>query len=536
MVAQRWVQLLSLVFVFGLTVIFIPDTQAQQTGSCPVNAITVDHTNGQGAVIAQVYGTGCNVTIEITNTRPYWVNLRLTATGNGLQITPEGALSTNLMGYRVLPPQGAIRFAAMLTAPGQSVVVVLDGTAAIDTGARELTIVQIMIDFLSLTGFINSTLDIDLHVEDYFSLRDVVIASPNLNAAWFNPTAGRDGTFFELMHQAVTQGELQSFLEALRDVGVDVTADLIISEIDEAFFRGTPYVNALLVVLTDHSAVLQRMISDPVGFITFTAEGDTSETVDGSTIVAVSDPVMRNADWTPVIQEFDGVPMVLVPPGCFMMGMTDIEIAELIRADRYASAHIREFGPQHRQCFDDSFWIDQTEVTQAQFAAFGGQAAESSYFSGSNRPVANVTWFEARDFCALREARLPTEAEWEYAARGVDSWRYPWGNEWDAYNAVWDLSVSQGTANVGSIPVGASWVGAQDMLGNVWEWVSSLYLPYPYTVHDGREGDIEDRADGRRAVRGIYYSVDSNAAGRGGANPDSRDFYIGFRCARDYED
>nr|MCU0499970.1 SUMF1/EgtB/PvdO family nonheme iron enzyme [Anaerolineae bacterium] len=116
-----------------------------------------------------------------------------------------------------------------------------------------------------------------------------------------------------------------------------------------------------------------------------------------------------NADWPPFIHQFeDRVPMVLVPPGCFSMGSTDFSDAI----------------PVHEQCFDQTFWIDQTEVTQGQFARLGGVQADPSDYSGENRPVEDITWFEARDFCELRGARLPTEREWEYAARGVESWIY----------------------------------------------------------------------------------------------------------------
>jgi len=232
-------------------------------------------------------------------------------------------------------------------------------------------------------------------------------------------------------------------------------------------------------------------------------------------------PVTANAAWTPVIRAFDGVPMVLVPPGCFLMGSTDGPEDE---------------QPVHEQCLAEPFWIDQTEVTQAQFAAFGGRAARASAFSGDDRPVEQITWFEARDFCARRGARLPTEAEWEYAARGPDSLVYPWGNDWDEDNAVWDRSGEQGTANVGSIPAGASWVGALDMSGNVWEWVSSMYAPYPYAADDGREGDTGDRTDVRRVLRGGSWNDGNPDALRAAVHlrfyPDYWIFGFGFRCAR----
>ena len=226
-----------------------------------------------------------------------------------------------------------------------------------------------------------------------------------------------------------------------------------------------------------------------------------------------------NADWTPIEHEFDGVPMVLVPVGCFMMG------SDAGKADE---------KPVHEQCFDEPFWIDKYEVTQAQFTRLGGVKANNNWFTGDNRPIERITWFEARDFCELRGGRLPTEAEWEYAARGVDGLIYPWGNEWNANNAVWNRSSEQGTTDVGSIPDGKSWIGAYDMSGNVWEWTSSLYESYPYDRSDGRERDTGDSTDVRRVLRGGSWNSGNTyslrAPNRGRYDPDSGSYNIGVRC------
>jgi formylglycine-generating enzyme required for sulfatase activity len=248
-----------------------------------------------------------------------------------------------------------------------------------------------------------------------------------------------------------------------------------------------------------------------------------------------------NADWQAQVPDGmqytfdDGVAMVQVPPGCFTMGMTDAEIDDLI--NQYGSAEFfREFGPQQQQCFSAPFWIDRTEVTQADFARLGGEQERQSRFSGADRPVEQITWFEARDFCALRGARLPTEAEWEYAARGPDSLVYPWGNAWNEDNAVWDGNSGGQTAPVGSRPAGRSWVGADDMSGNVWEWTSSLYEPYPYAAGDGREADTGTSTDVLRVVRGgswnYFLTVNLRAALRGRNLPENGFNDYGFRCAR----
>ena len=224
------------------------------------------------------------------------------------------------------------------------------------------------------------------------------------------------------------------------------------------------------------------------------------------------DYVTQNADWIPVVQVFDAVEMVQVPPGCFEMGHDEG------RRDERLTQEI---------CFESSFWIDRTEVTNAMYGSDGN-------FPGDDRPRENLTWFEARDFCVGREARLPTEAEWEYAASGPDNLIYPWGDELIEDNLIFDRNSNNETASVGSREDGVSWVGALDMAGNVWEWVSSAYAPYPYDAADGRE-TLEDGETLRvyRGGVGSYIDYGVGTATRFRKAPDERDWFIGFRCARD---
>jgi iron(II)-dependent oxidoreductase len=214
--------------------------------------------------------------------------------------------------------------------------------------------------------------------------------------------------------------------------------------------------------------------------------------------------------------------MMIVPRGCFTIGTSSGEEDE---------------KNGNRICFDSAFLIDKTEVTQAQFKQFEGSAAKSPNFAGDDRPVESISWFEAREFCARRGARLPTEAEWEYAARGPDGLTYPWGNTFAGDNVVYDKNSFDETAPVGSKPGGASWVGALDMSGNVYEWTSTLYRAYPYVAGDGRE-DPSDTARSRVLRGGSWGGRQISylrTTYRGGNAPDGASFNYGVRCVRALE-
>ena len=249
-----------------------------------------------------------------------------------------------------------------------------------------------------------------------------------------------------------------------------------------------------------------------------------AETVAPTLTAAASQGLLtRNADWTPVERSFGGIPMVQVPAGCFAMG------AETDRTDE---------SPVHTICFSEPFWIDKFEVWQAQYNALDGVAASPAAFAGDNRPVEQITWFEARDYCARRGGRLPTEAEWEYAARGPDALDYPWGSAFDPARAVFSENSGGQTADVGTKPNGASWVGALDMSGNVQEWTSSLHAAYPYDAADGREADDEATASQQRVLRGGAWNAadpaDLRTAARLAYDPASADPGSGLRCVRDF--
>ena len=234
--------------------------------------------------------------------------------------------------------------------------------------------------------------------------------------------------------------------------------------------------------------------------------------------------------------------MVLVPEGKFTMGSSGKAVDE-DAAER----------PIHEVVLP-AFYMDKCEVTNAQYAAFLNAAkvtrdeAGHEYLAvnehlrleqtnGEWRPKAGkasfpmvcVSWYGARAYAQWAGKRLPTEAEWEKAARGSDGRKYPWGNDWDGKKA---RHGSENQAAVGSLPQGASPYGCLDMVGNVWEWTSSVFKPYPYSATDGRE---DPQSTERRVARGGSFSGEpfiTHVTCRFRPFPDFKHAFLGFRCAK----
>ena len=253
-------------------------------------------------------------------------------------------------------------------------------------------------------------------------------------------------------------------------------------------------------------------------------------------------------------RDFDA--LVTIPGGPFLMGSTD--------ADEMA------FGDeklQHEVPLP-AFKIAEYPVTNCQYGAFvqAGGYGERRYWTAdgwkwrerrgwtgpwdagaprnlSNHPVVGASWYEALAFCrwltgvwraegklAAGEAvRLPSEAEWEKAARGRDGRRYPWGDDPDPKRANYDETGIGTSSAVGMFPDGASPYGCLDMAGNVWEWTSSLYRGYPYRADDGRE---DPASPDSRVLRGGAFYIDEfnvRCAVRGSSRPYNRSGSNGFR-------
>ncbi len=221
--------------------------------------------------------------------------------------------------------------------------------------------------------------------------------------------------------------------------------------------------------------------------------------------------------------------MVRVPAGWFTMGVNDG----------------RRSNEPKRQVHLDAYAIMRMEVTRAEFAKFvqatGYQAAgwdQAKLEITGDMPVTGVLWEDARAYCEWAGMRLPTEAEWEKAARGTDGRRYPWGNEWDPTLANTRESSHGNVLPAGSFPGGASPYGVLDMTGNASEWVADYFTFDYYTYapdHNPQGPDIVMD----HCLRGGSYDAPAQWAttyfrnSSHSAKPNQR---VGFRCAKSVEE
>ena len=247
------------------------------------------------------------------------------------------------------------------------------------------------------------------------------------------------------------------------------------------------------------------------------------------------------------VSPVDGMPQVYIPAGTFHMGGYDVRAAP------------DEF-PAHEVTLS-AYWMDQLEVTNAMYALCVNAGAcdlpqslesqrRTDYFNNpefKDYPVVYVTWGDANAYCKWADRRLPTEAEWERAARGDDLRTFPWGEDKPDYRFANFNFIVRDTSRVGSYPLGASPFGVLDMAGNVAEWTSDFYKSNFYSVSDSVDPSASTSANFFRVVRGgslgdaeINIRVSKRSSVRGSnlnTIPGSPEYLgefsprIGFRCA-----
>lgn len=227
----------------------------------------------------------------------------------------------------------------------------------------------------------------------------------------------------------------------------------------------------------------------------------------------------------------DGLEYVWIPPGKFQMGAVPGD-SEAVDREK----------PPHWVEITRGFWLSRTPVTVAAYAGSVGPTGRKKMpdypsfnpgWSKPDHPMVKVTWDDAKDCCEWAGGRLPTEAEWEYAARGgKEGLLYPWGNEISSENARY--SPRDKTAPVGSYP--ANGFGLYDMAGNVWEWCSDWYDENYYHASTPRDPKGPPSGIGRVLRGGSWDTgpVFLRASGRGGVLPPLLGSHsVGFRCARE---
>ncbi len=230
------------------------------------------------------------------------------------------------------------------------------------------------------------------------------------------------------------------------------------------------------------------------------------------------------------VSEKDGMKLLYVPAGEFTMGNDNGDDNE---------------KPVHAVSLD-AFWIDQTEVTNAMYAlcvndgkcdAPGSKESltRPTYYGDAkynNYPVIFVDWDRAKTYCEWAGRRLPTEAEWEKAARGTEAFVYPWGNVMPDKNLLNYRDVIGDTTEVGTYPKGASPYGALDMAGNVWEWVNDWFIP-DYYKNSPKSNPLGPSAGPAHVLRGGSWNLNDDLVRSTfrGRHPSEPNLGIGFRCA-----
>ncbi|MGD0004170.1 MAG: SUMF1/EgtB/PvdO family nonheme iron enzyme [Anaerolineaceae bacterium] len=291
---------------------------------------------------------------------------------------------------------------------------------------------------------------------------------------------------------------------------------------------------------------------------TFTSQPTNTVTLSPTVTITLTPSLTATVTPTPGIgstrvSPMDGMRLVYVPEGNFQMGLTGYQ-AEIVVEQclplmgRISDCEneVKNAKPAH-MVWLDAFWIDQTDVTNAQYAkcvSAGGcqpprnnqSSTHASYYGNADfddYPVIYVDWSQADSYCTWAGRRLPTEAEWEKAARGTDGRIYPWGKWIDQKKANYGYILGD-TTRAGSYPDGASPYGALDMAGNVGQWVADWYDESYYQSQTTWANPGGPYSGTVRVIRGgswINLGFDVSSSVRLTGDPGDAEMSFGFRCA-----
>lgn len=236
-----------------------------------------------------------------------------------------------------------------------------------------------------------------------------------------------------------------------------------------------------------------------------------------------------NTAWNPEYGEHNGVSFVNVPSGCFDMGADDGDPTAM---------------PAHLVCLDE-YWIGEYPVTNAQYAECIDAGActlptnpvyINDLYTFGDYPAVYVSWNQAQQYAQWLGASLPTEAQWEFAARGPENWRYASGNEPPGCADAMTIECTDGELVPVTAAEGSSWAGAYGMTGGVWEWVSDYYGEYPQ--EDWIDNPTGPVVGDRHPVRGGAFDAtvtESDATARVGLDPGTATGHVGFRVAINWD-
>ena len=257
------------------------------------------------------------------------------------------------------------------------------------------------------------------------------------------------------------------------------------------------------------------------------------------------DPKRKNYNFPTVkISPIDGKEMVLVPAGEFIMGTNKID-------DENTHLKIGSVKPLFldqrptRKIFLDSYYIDKYEVTNEEYKKFvdsssydelPGHWKNGTYAEGTGRyPVTHVTWREALTYALWAQKSLPTETQWEKAARGVDGRIYPWGDHYEKGMSNMDIDGARDLVEVGTYPRDISPYKAYDLGGNVMEWTMDWYQAYPgSTYKNPRYGKTLKVLRGNAFQKSGHYFLEAYRYSFSRTEADPNDYFVnvGFRCLK----